>query len=63
MESGAMDIDTWIREDDGTIDKQEEWFPPQTFSWLKKPYCNESEKLTEEQKNRFYGKGSVFAKE
>ena len=63
LESGAMDVETWIREDDGLIDKQEEWVPPQTFSWLKTPYCHASEKLTEAQKKRFYGKGSVFANE
>jgi hypothetical protein len=27
-ESAAMDIDTWIREEDGLVDLQEEWVPP-----------------------------------
>lgn len=55
-----MEIDTWIRQEDGLIDNQEEWVPPQTFSWLKSPYCHGSEKMTEDQKARFYSKGSVF---
>ena len=49
-ESAAMDIETWIREEDGLVDLQEEWVPPQMFSWLKSPYCHGSEKMTEEQK-------------
>jgi hypothetical protein len=48
MDSGSMEIDTWIREEDGLIDNQEQWNPPQTFSWLKNPYCYGSEKMTEE---------------
>ena len=27
IESGEMDIDTWIREEDGLIDNQEDWQP------------------------------------
>lgn len=47
LNSGNMDIDTWIREEDGLIDYQEEWIPPQTFSWLKSPYCAGSEVMTD----------------
>lgn len=50
MDSGDMQIDTWIREEDGITDTQSEWVPPQTFSWLKSPYCHGSEKMTEDQK-------------
>ncbi len=49
VDSGEMAISTWIREEDGMIDYQEEWVPPQTFSWLKSPYCNGSEKMTTQQ--------------
>ena len=55
-----MAIDTWIREEDGIIDTQEEWNPPQTFSWLKSPYCHGSEQMTIEQKDHFYSAGSIF---
>lgn len=48
LKSGKMNIDTWIREEDGLIDNQEQWVPPQTFSWLKSPFCNGSEKMTKE---------------
>jgi len=48
LETGEMDVQTWIREEDGLVDNQEEWVPPQTFSWLKSPYCHGSEKMTEE---------------
>jgi hypothetical protein len=55
-----MDINTWIREEDGLIDNQEEWIPPQTFSWLKSPYCDGSEVMTAAQKAAFYAPTSVF---
>jgi hypothetical protein len=60
LDSGNMDVDTWIREEDGLIDKQEEWVPPQMFSWLKSPYCNGSEKMTDDQKAAFYSSSSIF---
>lgn len=58
--SGKMAINTWIREEDGMIDYQEEWVPPQTFSWLKSPYCNGSEVMTPLQEAQFYAPNTVF---
>ncbi len=44
---GKMDTTTWIREDDGSIDNQEEFSPPYYFSWLRQSYCYGSELLSE----------------
>jgi hypothetical protein len=38
-----MDIDTWIRQEDYSIDRQEEMNEPTKFSWLKKGHCLGSE--------------------
>ena len=42
-ESGEMDIDTYIRQEDWSIDRQEEMNDPTKFSWLKKGHCLGSE--------------------
>ena len=41
--SGAMNIETWIRQQDGSIDDQEYAKPPSAFSWLNKTYCHGAE--------------------
>lgn len=43
--SGDMKIDTWIRQEDSTIDKQEFLNEPAKFSWLKKGHCMGSEEF------------------
>ena len=42
---GSMNIDTWIRQQDGSIDDQEYSHPPAAYSWLNKNYCHGSEKI------------------
>lgn len=38
-----MTIDTWIRQEDGTVDEQVEISEPSAFSWLKSDHCFSSE--------------------
>lgn len=42
-ETGAMTVDTWIRQQDGEIDMQEELREPPLFSYLKSDHCLGSE--------------------
>jgi hypothetical protein len=42
-ESQEATWETWIRQDDGTIDHQEEWNLPSEFSWAKNYHCMGSE--------------------
>lgn len=42
--TGKMDIDTWIRQQDGSIDLQEDLSGPSMLSWLKSSHCQGSEK-------------------
>lgn len=39
LATGDMSIDTYIRQEDLSIDKQEELNPPTKYSWLKKGHC------------------------
>lgn len=45
-ESGSMEIDTWIHEEEGTVDHQEEFTAPTPFSWLRSSYCYGAENLS-----------------
>lgn len=44
--TGDMTIDTWIREEDGDVDTQEDFNPPTPFSWLRSSYCYGAEHLS-----------------
>jgi hypothetical protein len=44
-----MQIETWIRQDDGTVDVQDEWSLPQQFSWLNHAVCHGAEVMTTKQ--------------
>ena len=44
--SGEMQVDTYIRQEDGTIDYQDEFRMPTQFSWLRSSYCYGAEQLT-----------------
>ena len=44
--TGGMDIETWIREEDGEKDMQDDFNAPASFSWLKSSYCYGSENLS-----------------
>jgi len=41
-----MNVDTWIRQQDGTIDEQAELNNPPMLSWLKSDHCQGSEQPT-----------------
>ncbi len=53
MDTGKMNVETWIREEDSVKDLQEDWNLPQNYSWLKKPYCYGSEYMTDEQQAKY----------
>ena len=42
---GDMHIESWIRQQDGSIDEQGTPSPPSPFSWLNKNYCHGAEEL------------------
>lgn len=44
--TGAMNVDTYIRQEDGTIDYQDEFRMPTQFSWLRSSYCFGAENLS-----------------
>ena len=44
--TGNVDIRTWIRQRDGTVDSQEEEKRPAAFSWLKTDHCYGAESVT-----------------
>ena len=47
-----MSVDTWIRQQDGTVDDQAQINEPYSFSWLKSDHCFGSEEtLTPLQEN------------
>jgi hypothetical protein len=39
MDDGSMKIDTWIRQEDSTVDRQDVLSGPSKFTWLKKGHC------------------------
>ena len=46
-EEGEMDITTWIRQEDMSIDHQVDLQPPTKYSWLKKGHCMGSEEFND----------------
>ena len=45
-EPGKVEIETWIRQKDGTIDNQDEENRPAALSWLRSDHCFGSEQVT-----------------
>lgn len=51
--SGSMEVDTWIRQEDDSIDYQEDFAMPTQFSWIRSSYCYGSEHLSSSQWKAF----------